>query len=95
MNTRLFSLIGALGMALAMTTALASCGVKTGLDRPAPMFGKARQDYLAEQERLKAEAAARAAAGTPAPEVLPPPAPNQPVGRTPISPTASPPPGAP
>jgi Prokaryotic lipoprotein-attachment site len=87
MNARLFPLIGALGIALA----LASCGVKTGLERPAPMFGKARQNYLAEQERLKAEAAARAAAGAPAPEVPPPPPPNQPLGRTPISPTASPP----
>lgn len=78
MKARLFPLIGALAAALA----LASCGVKTGLERPAPMFGKQREHYLAEQERLKA-----AAAGAPSatPEALPPP--DIPIGRTPISPT--------
>jgi predicted small lipoprotein YifL len=59
---------------------LAGCGVRGALERPPPMFGKQRAEYIAQQEREKAENAAREAAGeTPAP-----PPPDQPIQTSPI-----------
>lgn len=84
MKARLFPLIGVLAASLA----LASCGVRTGLAQPAPMWGKARRAYYAEQDRLKAEAAARAPSTAPERPTLPPP--NVPMGHTPISPMSAP-----
>jgi hypothetical protein len=84
MKARLFPLIGALVASLA----LASCGVRTGLEQPAPMWGKARREYYAEQERLKAEAAAHAPSTAPERPPLGPP--NVPIGHTPISPMSTP-----
>ncbi len=83
MKARVVLLIGA---AIA-TLALTSCGVRTGLESPPPMWGKARRDYFAEQNRLKAEEAARAAAGSAAPSTTAPlPPPSAPIGATPLSP---------
>ncbi|MES1203601.1 MAG: hypothetical protein ABUS57_19365 [Pseudomonadota bacterium] len=84
MKARLFPLIGAIAASLA----LASCGVRTGLEQPAPMWGKARRDYYAEQERAKAEAAAHPPST--APEIPPLGPPNIPLGHTPISPMSMP-----
>jgi hypothetical protein len=84
MKARVFLLIAALGASLA----LSSCGVKTGLDTPPPMWGKARSEYFAEQDRLKAEEAERAAAGSVTPSTLAPlPPPSAPIGASsPLSP---------
>jgi hypothetical protein len=86
MKARVFLLIGALGASMALT----SCGVKTGLETPPPMWGKARREYK-EQERLNAEAAARAAAASTAPSVMPQlPPPSAPIGSSPLSPLSPP-----
>jgi hypothetical protein len=86
MKARVFLLIGLFGASLAVT----SCGVKTGLETPPPMWGKARRDYFAEQDRLKAEEAARAAAASTAPSTVAPlPPPSAPIGaNSPLSPMA-------
>lgn len=83
MKARAWLLVGAI-------LALVSCGVKTGLERPAPMWGKARADYLVEQERLRTEEAARAANSVAPPVTPTPPPPSAPIRRTPISPMAPP-----
>jgi hypothetical protein len=67
---------------LAIAALLAGCGVRGALERPAPMFGKARADYIAAQDKAKAEAAAQAAAG----QTPPPPPPEQPIQTSPIQP---------
>lgn len=83
MKARLF-------LAAGMLLLVSACGVKTGLQRPGPMWGSARDQYLADQARAKAEADARAAAGQPAPSVAPPLPPNAPTQNSPIAPTLPP-----
>ena len=71
-----------LALLLLVAPLLASCGLAKPLNRPAPMWGAARDKYEADQARQKAEAAARAAdkpAGPVKPVDVPPPPPPRPM----------------
>ena len=55
-------------LAAATLMALSACGYREGLERPAPMWGEAREQYEREEAaRREAEEAAKAEAPAPAP----------------------------
>jgi hypothetical protein len=64
---------------LFLAPALACCGLSKPLNRPPPLWGDARAKYDADQERLKAEAAARAPGAPPKRAEAPPAPPPRPI----------------